>query len=272
MTADEVQRPHSTPPPYLITTATIRRGGWVRVTADASTSVIELAVHGQWSQDLGNHVTTTLQLCLAGPVSTIIINLHDMADRYGDSRPFWIAAVRAAYLRAAPVPIALCLPATTVLDHRLRHHGGPRPPTFATMPDARRAAASRRPHRQRLQVRLPPESSAVATARGLATQACDSWQLPQLRLDACLVVSELTSNAVQHAGTDLVVTVSRDDARLHLAVRDGDTRYPRMTHPSPEDTAAVLSEQGRGLQVVHAAAQAWGALPARGGKVVWATL
>jgi hypothetical protein len=33
-----------------------------------------------------------------------------------------------------------------------------------------------------------------------------------------------------------------------------------------------LSERGRGLRLVHFGAAAWGAMPTRGGKVVWATV
>jgi hypothetical protein len=34
----------------------------------------------------------------------------------------------------------------------------------------------------------------------------------------------------------------------------------------------ALDEQGWGLQMVHAVTVAWGVMPTRGGKVVWATL
>ncbi|MEU4623257.1 ATP-binding protein [Actinoplanes sp. NPDC023801] len=128
------------------------------------------------------------------------------------------------------------------------------------------------PRALRLQVRLGPNPLAVAAARSLVARACDRWQLPHLRHDAALVVSELASNAVLHAGTDLVVTVVRTGPGLLLAVRDGDTRYPRLHEPPGEDSAAALQEQGRGLLLVHAVVPAWGAMPARGGKVVWATV
>ncbi|MEV4277018.1 ATP-binding protein [Actinoplanes xinjiangensis] len=125
---------------------------------------------------------------------------------------------------------------------------------------------------QQLQARLGPRLESVPAARNLVTRACHTWRLPQLQADARLVVSELTANAVQHADTDLVVTVRRSGHLLHMAVRDGDTRYPRLNGPAGNGVPVAMEERGWGLQMVHAVAAAWGAMPARGGKVVWATL
>ncbi|MFI1988240.1 ATP-binding protein [Actinoplanes sp. NPDC020271] len=272
MTEGKALRARWAQPPFLVTTATGGRGISVGVTADASTSVIEMTVHGQWSPALGDQVTAMLQLCVAGPAATIIVDLHDLTDRHGVSRKFWMTAVRAARLRPMPVQVVLCLPATTMLGYRLRHHDVHRPSIFETLPDARRATSARLPHDNRLQIRLAPEPISVPAARGLVIQACDDWQLSRLRRDAGLIMSELASNAVQHACTDLVVTVSRRDRRLHLAVRDADTRYPRVRPSARDGRESGLKEGGRGLLLVHATADAWGALPARGGKVVWATL
>ncbi|MDI6104140.1 hypothetical protein QLQ12_36665 [Actinoplanes sp. NEAU-A12] len=49
---------------------------------------------------LRGQVATTLRLCLAGPATAIIIDLHDVGDLHGVSLPFWMAAVRAG--RVAP--------------------------------------------------------------------------------------------------------------------------------------------------------------------------
>ncbi|MEU8241652.1 ATP-binding protein [Actinoplanes missouriensis] len=256
-------------PPYLVAAGTGRRALSVGVMADASTSVVEVAVHGRWSRELGDEATATLQLCLAGPASTVIVDLLDLGDLHGVSRTFWLAAVRRARLRPDPVQMVLCLPAQTMLDYRLRHGDADGPQVFATVPDARRAIATQPWRGHRVQARLDPEPVSVRAARDLVVRACRNWQLSHLRNNACLVVSELTANAVEHAGTGLVVTVSASGSQLHLAVRDGDGRYPRL--PAHGDRA-VLSDRGRGLLLVHAMAAAWGVLPARSGKVVWATL
>ena len=54
-------------PPYFVTTGTSDGGVSVGVTADASTTVVEMTVRGQWSPQLGNQVTAGLRHCLAGP-------------------------------------------------------------------------------------------------------------------------------------------------------------------------------------------------------------
>ncbi len=123
-----------------------------------------------------------------------------------------------------------------------------------------------------MQARLGPEPISIPTARNLVGQACHRWHLPQYRHDARLIVSELTTNAVLHAGTDLVVTVSHHGSRLHVAVRDGDPRYPSLNGADGANRVMDLAERGWGLRLVHGLAAAWGAMPARGGKVVWATL
>jgi anti-sigma regulatory factor (Ser/Thr protein kinase) len=259
-------------PPYLVTARNDRRALTVTVTTDASTNVVELTVHGRWSPELGNQVTATLRLCLAGPASAVIIDLHDVGDMHGVSVPFWIAAARTARLGPTPIQLALCLPMPTMLAFRLRQSDSCPLSLFATISEARRAIAERLSHGLQVQAQLPPQPVSVPTARNLVIEACRAWRLPHFHSDASLVVSELTANAVQHAGTDLVVTVRRSGRLLHMAVRDSDTRYPQLNGPSGSGKPVALDERGWGLQMVHAVTVAWGVMPTRGGKVVWATL
>lgn len=268
---DRGERVRPLRPPYLVTASTDRRGVSVGITADASTAVVEMAPHGPWSPHLGSQVAAGLRLCLAGPSVSIIVDLHDVGDTYGVSKPFWAAARRAAWLAPRPVQLVLCLPTTRTLDCRLRHTQGPRPMLFATMPQARMATAGRLPRAHQVQARLPPSPASVRAACDLVAEACHTWHLPRAH-DALLIMSELATNAVEHAGTTFVVTVSRSDTGLHLAVRDGVTRFPHLGEPAPIDHQAPLHERGRGLHLVHAIADAWGAIPTRGGKVVWATV
>jgi two-component sensor histidine kinase len=142
---------------------------------------------------------------------------------------------------------------------------------FATLSQARIAIAGKVSRTDRLQARLEPCPAAGRAARDLVAQACRRWHLPDLHHDAALIMSELVTNAVDHATTDFVVTVFRRGGRLHLAVRDGDPRYPSLG--SADDTArSPVAVRGRGLRLVHSIATAWGAVPAHGGKVVWATV
>jgi hypothetical protein len=259
-------------PPFLLTAVTSRRGLGVAVTGDASTAVLEMAVHGEWSPRLGDQVSAGLRLCLAGPSASIILDLRHVDDPYGISMPFWLAAWREARLEPSPVHLAFCLPAVAALSRRLRNLKGPQPRVFTTVSEARVAIAGRLSRTDRLQVRLAPEPASVKAARDLAAKACQAWRLAHLGPATSIVVSELATNAVEHAGTDFVVTVSRAGRRLHVAVHDGAPRFPRPNGPALTDPAAVFPAGGRGLMLVHKLATGWGSMPARGGKVVWATI
>jgi anti-sigma regulatory factor (Ser/Thr protein kinase) len=259
-------------PPYLLTSLTDRHGAGMTVTGNASISVVELAVHGQWSHQLCEQVSAGLRLCLAGPSVSIIIDLQHLDDAYGVSMPFWLRAWRQARLGRCSVHLAFSLPATTALSRRLRTLQGPQPRLFVTALEARMATAERMPRADRLQARLAPLPASVSAARNLVTQACQVWHLPQLLPDMSLIVSELATNAVEHAGTDFIVTVSRDGTGLHVAVHDGTTRFPHPGGAARAGPQAALPLRGRGLALVHTVAAAWGAMPARGGKVVWATV
>ena len=225
--------------PYLVTAGTHDRGVSVGIIADASTAVVEMTVRGRWSAHLGNQVTNSLRRCLASPCEALIIDLHGVDDLHGTSLAYWLAVHRTARLGPAPVHVAFCSPAATMLDHRLRHQEATPPPLFATMPQARIAIAGRLSRVQRLQARLAHRPESVQVARDLVAEACRTWQLPGLRDDAALIMSELAANAVDHAAGDFLVTVFGRGGRLHLAVRDEETRYPLMgasagtTQPAP---------------------------------------
>jgi anti-sigma regulatory factor (Ser/Thr protein kinase) len=152
------------------------------------------------------------------------------------------------------------------LSPRLRDAEGPPPLVVGSATEARLAIAAMGSGTDRLRARLQPTPDALGVARALAERACRVWRLPHLLEDASLVASELASNAIVHAGTEFVVTVSRGADRLHLAVRDGAVAFPSPRRP------ASLQEGGRGLLLVQAVAVAWGAVPDDGGKVVWATV
>ncbi|BEL06007.1 hypothetical protein Q0Z83_041980 [Actinoplanes sichuanensis] len=140
------------------------------------------------------------------------------------------------------------------------------------MYEARRAIAGRMSRDNRLQTRLPSLPASVRTARHLVAQGCRTWHLPHLQHDALLIVSELSTNAVQHAATDFVVTLTRDDASLRVAVRDGASPFPRPGDPQLTGPQALLGERGQGPRLVHTLATAWGVMSAHGGKVVWANV
>lgn len=115
---------------------------------------------------------------------------------------------------------------------------------------------------------LPPTLASVRAGRHFVRDVLLDWQLPQLVDDAQLCTSELVTNAVRHAGTEVVVTV-RLDTCVTVAVDD---RNPDLSHPVIARAAHPWASGGRGLAIVEAVSSQWGVAPAAAGKCVWFSL
>ena len=84
--------------------------------------------------------------------------------------------------------------------------------------------------------------------------------------DVRLVASELATNAVQHARTPFVVTLSEMDGVVRLAIRDGSPVPPVRSYQQ------VIDLGGRGLVLVERLSHEWGArTDVSGSKSVWAS-
>ena len=84
--------------------------------------------------------------------------------------------------------------------------------------------------------------------------------------DAVLVLSELVTNAMVHAGAGCTIEVRHNDDLLRLEVGDRSPQAPVLRLVGPSDVG------GRGLHVVDAIAEAWGWEPTVDGKRVWAVV
>jgi anti-sigma regulatory factor (Ser/Thr protein kinase) len=125
----------------------------------------------------------------------------------------------------------------------------------------------------RFEAQLPAELGSVVAARRLVESAAASWRIPDGTAEnAALAVSELVTNAVLHAGTVLSVRVGRLGRGMRLEVQDGSTRLPMVGADRPEDLLATRSMTGRGLALVAAIVDRWGADPLAEGKVTWAEI
>ncbi|MFC3540595.1 ATP-binding protein [Couchioplanes azureus] len=245
----------------------------MEIAGQSQNESLEMVVHGRWDAALAADLRSAVQKCLAEQPTVLLANLHDLGDPGGRSAPFWLTAHRAADRRQPPVRLALCIPAAADLAIRLRRMGASRfVSMFATVPEARATLSAGLRPPDRVQLTLPPEPSSAARARELVRQACLDWCLAPLRHRAVMVVSELVANGVQHAATELRLTVSRRGNGLYLAVEDGDRRLPTLLPPAPHEPGTPVLAPGHGLRVVDVAASAWGARNSLGGKVVWATI
>lgn len=111
---------------------------------------------------------------------------------------------------------------------------------------------------------LPPTTDSVPVARRFvrdALRGCD------VDLEtALLLVSELVTNAVLHARSELQVLVHdpRPGAqRVRIEVHDGSPVAPR------KHTYSSLSATGRGLRLLEQLSEEWGVDLAADGKTVW---
>lgn len=84
--------------------------------------------------------------------------------------------------------------------------------------------------------------------------------------DVRLVVSELATNAVIHAGTPFSVSIGCHDAAIRIEVQDWSSTLPIMRDGAP------TAVSGRGLRLVAAVARDWGVELGPDGKTVWAEL
>jgi hypothetical protein len=245
----------------------------VVVTADADTAVTVVTVRGIWGNALRSDAFVAVRKVLGEHPAALILDLCDCHDRHAAGASTWLTVSRVAAAMQPPVRVAACLSPRTALNGRLVRMGGSYfLPVFGDRAGAEAAVAAGGPVTDRLRLSLPPHPDAPALARNLVTDACGAWRLPEVLYPARLVMSELSSNAVEHARTPIAVIVTRRGTALHLMVCDGDPRMPVMIDQTDEPPSSLWDTRGQGLRIVQAASAAWGALPTREGKMVWATV
>ncbi|GGJ07281.1 ATPase [Streptomyces brasiliensis] len=111
--------------------------------------------------------------------------------------------------------------------------------------------------------------SRIGQVRRIVSAQLRYWHLDPLIDRAALGVTELLTNVHRHAQPDKSCTVEIEllPDRLTVSVRDHDPRLPVL------EEAEALDTTGRGLAMVAAVSESWGARPdGDSGKVVWFTL
>jgi anti-sigma regulatory factor (Ser/Thr protein kinase) len=109
------------------------------------------------------------------------------------------------------------------------------------------------------------DSSSVREARKFVARALAG--APQDLVEVAeLMVSELATNCIRHAGSAYEVAVSRSGERIRVQVTDPGDGEPTVRNPTAEDPT------GRGLRIVEALSADWGVERVAAGKAVWFTL
>ena len=115
-------------------------------------------------------------------------------------------------------------------------------------------------------IRLPADHSSPGLAREAIRTIVHERDLGGILDEALLLVTELTTNSVVHAGTEVDVEITAADSSLTVTVLDF---KPGTVGPNSPTPGTDLDERGRGLLLVDQLASSWGTLHFGGGKGVW---
>jgi anti-sigma regulatory factor (Ser/Thr protein kinase) len=118
-----------------------------------------------------------------------------------------------------------------------------------------------------LELELASSIDAAAEARRALDRVSDELPGDRMR-DVRLLVSELVTNAVRHAGIPagdpIRMLVDTGDGCLRVEIADGGDGFePRRPEPDPARAS------GWGLYLVEQLADRWGVEPARPGTRIW---
>jgi anti-sigma regulatory factor (Ser/Thr protein kinase) len=110
---------------------------------------------------------------------------------------------------------------------------------------------------------FPAEPDSPRRARRMAAATLRRWGRDEpLVEDVSLVVSELASNAVRHAGSAFSLSLKLQGELLRVAVQDH----------APLPAADLIAQPPHGLCVIDSLSSSWGVEAAGTGKLVWAQL
>ena len=121
------------------------------------------------------------------------------------------------------------------------------------------------PHVLRTHRTFSCEAGSPAAARRFVRSAGRGWGFDTV--DVELVVTELATNVVQHAGSRYSVELCFEGETVTVEVSDASGQWPERKTPR------VMESGGRGLLIVDTLSKRWGVREVpRAGKVVWADI
>jgi anti-anti-sigma regulatory factor len=215
---------------------------------------------GVLDADSAPSVRSALLEVLAGQPEAVVVDVGDVEVRDRDA----VTVLRDLHQDTADWPAArlvLCSPGDATVWQAA---------TWPVLADRDKAFAHLGPPSvdHRVSVGMEPQVGAARRSRELIQDACARWGLEEVTASACIVVTEMVNNVVQHAHTSMVVLLAPHDSDgLSVAVRDRSGTIPSYTG-APEPT----SYGGRGMLLIDSVASRWGSLSLADGKVVWALL
>jgi anti-sigma regulatory factor (Ser/Thr protein kinase) len=112
---------------------------------------------------------------------------------------------------------------------------------------------------------------AAGAARAITAVMLNQWHIGEEEAETViLVVSELVTNAVQHARPPVLLHLHREHStsRVWVGVTDGGP----AAHQGAWSTSCTDDESGRGLSIIDAVSSTHGAHSAPGGTTHWARL
>jgi anti-sigma regulatory factor (Ser/Thr protein kinase) len=110
---------------------------------------------------------------------------------------------------------------------------------------------------------LAPTVDSVGVGRRLVNEALSEWDLDALSYTATLLTSEVLTNSLLHARTQIVLTIERAGPRtVTISVHDGSQLVPRRRNHAQDATT------GRGLELLDRLSQSWRIQPESNGKTL----
>jgi anti-sigma regulatory factor (Ser/Thr protein kinase)/ActR/RegA family two-component response regulator len=110
---------------------------------------------------------------------------------------------------------------------------------------------------------FPADLRSAGGARRFVAGVLERWGLHELLDSAALLVSELVTNAVIHAHSDVELAVRLRPTRVRIEVVDSARDHVRRRDARDDE------QSGRGMALIEALAVAWGIDSLLAGKSVW---
>lgn len=111
--------------------------------------------------------------------------------------------------------------------------------------------------------KLEANPRSAREARRFVEQTLHTWECHHLLDVATLLTSELVTNGVLHARSEIELRLHLNGPTVRIEVRDEGAGTPVRREVDLDST------NGRGLALVESLSRRWGVSPAPSGKAVW---